>query len=480
VVVPIFAEQALILRRAHHLKFQPGFHSFPGGVIEAADDRPAGPGPGPRDARLAALREMVEEVGLIPPHDSPQSDEQIRRDFNSGKHDQAWGELVRCCDWSRWRYLGVWTTPEYAQQRFETHFFSCQFDAPVPPDSNSEVAHAWWIEREEAHASWRSGALPASPPVLAALDAAFDGATVFFKPGTERDLLCAGGALRYLPLRAPTLPPAAHTNCCLIGGGGVLYAVDPAPVDPDERELLWAHLEALKGQGDVLRGVVLTHLHHDHLGAACWLSERAKVPVYASARTAADLEHGLGSGLSAGGFASQQLPRVTEFLRDGDMLEGGWQVLETPGHAHGHLCLWHASSRSLVAGDMIASGSTILIEPEQGDLKAYLESLDRLAKLNPALVVPAHGMPLALGQEAFRALIAHRLMREEKTHQALQVLGSGSAQDLLPLAYADTPEFLWPLAELSLISHLNKLVVDGRVSQAGPGRWRVDGDLPSA
>ena len=255
---------------------------------------------------------MVEEVGLIPPHNSPQSDEEIRREFNSEKRAQAWDELVRTCDWSRWRYLGVWTTPEYAQQRFETHFFSCQFHAPVAPHNNSEVADAWWVEHASAHAAWRSGALPASPPVLAALDAAFDAVTVFDKPGTARDLLCAGGALRYLPLRAPTLPPAAHTNCCFIGGEGVLYVVDPAPVDADEQTLLWAHLETLRGQGEVLRGVVLTHLHHDHLGAACWLSERAQVPVYASARTAADLEQGLGSGLSAGGFASQRLPKAKE------------------------------------------------------------------------------------------------------------------------------------------------------------------------
>jgi ribonuclease/clavin/mitogillin len=359
--------------------------------------------------------------------------------------------------------------------RFETHFFSCRFDHPIEPRPNDELERAFWLDEAQILADWQAGELPASQPVLAALRAAFHPQEPFEHPGSARELLCAGGGMRYLPLRTPTLPPATHTNCALIGGDGQIFAVDPAAYDPSERQLLWAHLCELERRGERLSGVILTHLHHDHLGAADWLARKAGVAVMATARTRDDLAAGLGSGISAGGNQADHLPTVTQILSEGDRLPGGWEVLETPGHAHGHLCLWQAASRCLVAGDMIASASTILIEPEQGDLISYLESLEKLAGLEPSIILASHGMPLARGGRALRALIAHRLMRETKVVDALERFGKGSLSELVALAYDDTPAELWPLAQLSLHSHLIKLERQKRAVAHADGHWSVDG-----
>jgi glyoxylase-like metal-dependent hydrolase (beta-lactamase superfamily II)/8-oxo-dGTP pyrophosphatase MutT (NUDIX family) len=468
VVVPVCGDQALMIERASTLRFQPGFYSFPGGAIDEGDQGPERPGLGPPEARIAAWRELLEETGILAPGDYALSAEVMRQSLFKGS---SAAELSQGCDWSAWRYLGCWTTPEYAHLRFETYFYSCRFEHRMEARTNTEIERCFWGAAGEIRSAWEAGELPASPPVLAALDAALDGLSCFNKTGDSRDLLSAGGAAYYLPLRAPTLPPASHTNCSFIGSDSYLYVVDPAAVEPSERDVLWQQIEARCAQGSQFAGVLLTHLHHDHIGAAAWLAEKTGRPILASKRTQVDLAAGRGSGVSAGDYELEDLPEVTKLLAEGDELPGGWAVLETPGHAAGHLCFWHAKTRVLIAGDMIASGSTILIEPDQGDMSLYLKSLTRLARLGPKLIIPAHGMPLAQGAKALHNLIEHRLKRETKVLSALQILGRASLSDLVKIAYDDTPEFLWPLAQLSLHSHLLKLSDEGYVSLTQDTLW---------
>ena len=125
----------------------------------------------------------------------------------------------------------------------------------------------------------------------------------------------------------------------------------------------------------------------------------------------------------------------------------------------------------LVVGDMVASVGTILIAPGDGDMRVYLEQLDRLAKLDARVALPAHGEPIAEPVELFRRYIAHRLMRESKVLRALgdHALGR-TAQEILPEAYDDVPPDALPLGLLSRLSHLQKLESEGRVrvSREGP------------
>jgi glyoxylase-like metal-dependent hydrolase (beta-lactamase superfamily II) len=173
--------------------------------------------------------------------------------------------------------------------------------------------------------------------------------------------------------------------------------------------------------------------------------------------------------------------RADRFLEDGDSIEleaGAHEpprrvrVLHTPGHAPGHLCFLDEASRACIVGDMVASVGTILIDPHDGDMLQYLQSLRRLASLAPGLLLPAHGGPIDEPVRVLEYYVAHRLQREARIVAALEVQeGPAPLQTLLPIAYDDTPRALYPLAARALESHLRKLQDEGRVHRDAQGLY---------
>jgi len=264
--------------------------------------------------------------------------------------------------------------------------------------------------------------------------------------------------IELFPAQTPTLLPATHTNSYALGEGDVLL-VEPATPYPDEQRAWLDWAEDLARRGRRLLAILLTHHHVDHVGGAGRLSKELGLPLWAHPKTAERLEE----------------LDVSRTLDDGDeiRLEGApdqlWRVLHTPGHAPGHLCLHEASSGTLVVGDMVASIGTILIAPGDGDMRVYLEQLARLAALDSRTALPAHGEPIGQPSQLFSHYIRHRLMRESKVIEALESAGSrgGTADDLLPHAYADTSRETWPIARLSLVSHLEKLIQEQRAKLDG-------------
>ena len=436
-------DEVLVIQRARELRFQPGYWSFPGGGAEDGD----GDGSPQERATRAAIRECEEEVGVKL---SPSQQDHVR-------------------------LLGRWQTPAYAGPGFDTFFFSLRIDGSRPQiQSNPEVVDWEWMAPERFRQQWRRAEKIAALPVLQALAAAEeDNAPPYTSEDHPRGFLCMGGPALYLPLRTATLPPATHTNCVFLPTDLGFFLVDPAPVDAEERQLLLRCVHAKEVESGPLLGLVLSHLHYDHLGAAGWLAERLRVPVYASEATAEDLKSGAGAGFSAGGASGGQPIHVDRLLEEGDLL-GSWRVLETPGHARGHLCFFDPGSRVLVCGDMCAGQGTILIEPSQGNMAQYLSSLERLAQLEPTLAIPAHGQPLADAATALRNLREHRLYREKKVLRALKTLGPVSTPKLTPTAYDDADPKVWPLAALSVESHLLKLNEDGLAHKAGDVWVAVD------
>lgn len=268
--------------------------------------------------------------------------------------------------------------------------------------------------------------------------------------------LAVGDAVRVLPLVTPTLPPATHTNACLIGSGGEAIVVEPATPHDDERARLLAWLRHHEGLGTHITAIALTHHHVDHVGAADWLRTELGVPL---------LAHELTRSRLAGVIA------IDRTLADGDVLglDGprplAIEVLHTPGHAPGHVCFWEPETRTLVAGDMVAGTGTILVEATDGDVGLYLASLARLDALEPRTIVPAHGAPL--GREVLARYIAHRRAREAKILGALRELGGAREIDeIVPIAYADTPRAAWPFARLATEAHLIELAKHGIVVRA--------------
>ena len=123
-------------------------------------------------------------------------------------------------------------------------------------------------------------------------------------------------------------------------------------------------------------------------------------------------------------------------------------------------------SRALIAGDMVASVGTILVESPDGDMQQYLDSLRAMEALAPSQLLPAHGLPILDARERLQFYVQHRLMREEKIYAALVALGRPARlEELVPIAYADKPAQTWPLALLSTEAHLLKLVRDRRVQR---------------
>ena len=166
-----------------------------------------------------------------------------------------------------------------------------------------------------------------------------------------------------------------------------------------------------------------------------------------------------------------------ELLDDGDLLtvdDGarGFEVLHTPGHASGHLCLLETEGSTLLGGDMAPGLGTTLIDPDEGSMAVYLQQLRRLAERAPARVLPAHGPALVPGGAALEALIAHREAREEKVIAALGPRPQ-SLEAVARRAYADLPPQFAGLGQRSTLAHLEKLRVEGLAEGLGEQGWRL-------
>jgi glyoxylase-like metal-dependent hydrolase (beta-lactamase superfamily II) len=273
----------------------------------------------------------------------------------------------------------------------------------------------------------------------------------------QRPLEIAEGIASF-PARTPTLPPATHTNSYALGSRDVLLVEPATPYEDEQRAFLdWAR--ALSSSGRRLVAIFLTHHHADHVGGAEVLSRELGLPLWAHPQTVNRLR-----GV-----------QVQRTLEDGDelLLEGPapqrWTVLHTPGHAPGHLCLHEPALRCVVAGDMVASVGTILIEPGDGDMAVYLAQLDRLRRLEARVALPAHGAPIENPVALFEKYIEHRGMRESKILQALAAASpdGDTLDELVSRAYDDTPRSIWVIARLSLAAHLVKLVREGRARSDG-------------
>lgn len=271
--------------------------------------------------------------------------------------------------------------------------------------------------------------------------------------GAPPEIVDVADDIAAVAMRTPTLPPATHTHCYLVGRGEMI-AIDPGSPFRDQQDAL---VPILAARGH-LAAVVLTHHHGDHVGGAAALAAATGVPIWAHAATAAAL---------AGRIA------VTRTLVDDEVLAIGGRrvrVVFTPGHAPGHLVFFDEASRALVAGDMVAGVGTILIDPGDGHMATYLASLKRMAGLSPGVLLPAHGPVITDGPGKLAEYVAHRRMREARVRSALAD-DVRSSREICAVAYADTPSVLWPLAERSALAHLQKLVEDGDAVESAEG-WR--------
>jgi recombination protein RecT len=273
---------------------------------------------------------------------------------------------------------------------------------------------------------------------------------------SERPVPLLGNVQR-LTAPNPGAMTGPGTNSYIVGDAATGYLViDPGPNDAEHIGRLWRAT-----QGDI-RMIVCTHSHADHSPGAAPLQalcEKAKPPILglssaptarSSARFAAERELVDGERLVLSGTTAQG-ERLTHTLR----------AIHTPGHAANHVCLVLEEDGLLFSGDHILNGSTTVVDPPDGDMNAYLDSLDKLDAACEAggidFILPAHGYVIGSARAAIAHLKAHRLKREAKIASAMKKLPDGTPEDWLALAYDDVPQRMWPVAARSLAAHVARI-----------------------
>ena len=268
---------------------------------------------------------------------------------------------------------------------------------------------------------------------------------------------------RVLRVTAPngSMMTGPGTNSYFIGapGSDAWALLDPGPDDA-------AHLQALRdaAPGKVTR-ILVTHTHKDHSPGATPLAAEWGVPTLGMVAAYPDWQDTL--------FVP------TQPLRGGERLALGAGVtlraIHTPGHASNHLCYLLEEEKLLFTGDHLMQGSTVVINPPDGDMVAYLASLNALLDEDLEWLAPGHGFLIDEPHEVVRKTVAHRLAREAKVLAAVRVHGPADAQTLLPIVYADTPPKLHGAALRSLQAHLAKLHLDRAVAPDAQGCWSAAG-----
>ena len=514
--------EVLMTRRSMTASFAPGAYVFPGGGIDPADadaashalarHRPQQDGPALTQA-IAAIRESYEELGiLLARHaDGRMADARtlaaLERSAPLLGQCRAQGlELAADAVFM----LARWITDRDLPRRFDVPFLVARMPADQEPVADeSEQFEPVWIRPDEALARHAGGDffivfptirtlqhLQDYPHVDAVLAACASGQPLWSScpragtlhgqearymeqepPYGELELVSPDGQIvhelawqtdRPVPLLRnvqrltapnPGVMTGPGTNSYLVGEPATGHiAIDPGPADSAHLEKLW------RAAGGDIRAIVCTHSHPDHSPGAAPL----QAMVAATGRPAPPIL-GLASNPTARADSQFSPDRA---LSNGELLtltgkapEGETthtlQVVHTPGHAANHLCLLLQEDGLLFSGDHILNGSTTIINPPDGNMADYLDSLDRLDALCAAhgadFILPAHGHVLGNARGAIAHLKQHRLAREAKVIAAMQQLPAGTLEQWVALAYDDVPPRMWPLAQRSLIAHVERI-----------------------
>lgn len=523
--------ETLLLRRAERGDQNSGAWVFPGGLVDAGDraahgccagldddqtSRRLGLPSGGLDFAVAAVRECFEECGLLyaaradgGPVDPSRPDMAAWRPMlhRGGRGiDEMCRELGLRLDASPLVYLSHWVTPIGRPKRFDTRFFIARAPAgqEVVPDGHEITEHRWmcskdalakavglklmtptqktleWIGTQanvDALLAWAAaqrsvplvmprmgtgseGVRPVVPdePAYAELgriDPADRGTGCYeIQPGVPVRL--SDRVIRVTADNGSVMTGPGTNAYLLRGEDNTWTVIDPGPEDA-------AHTRAIlaAAPGPITR-ILVTHSHIDHSPGCRALKALTGATVFGRV---ADFPQGQDEA-----FAPDQV------LSGGERLalapDCTLRVIHTPGHASNHLCFLLEQEATLFTGDHVMQLSTVVINPPDGDMAAYLASLRALSSEALDWLAPGHGFLMAQPRRVLEAIVAHRLRREEKVTHALQAIGrAGTAPELLPLVYADVPERMHGVALRSLTAHLFKLRDEGRATESADGRW---------
>ena len=513
----------LMTRRSATASFAPNAYVFPGGAMDAADEALAAHATRRTTQSalhltqaVAALRETFEELGILLTRDADGNWVQPATVQSMARHGEH-ADLAQQLPQHGLQLaaaevfpLAHWITDRDLSKRFDVPFLVAMMPPGQEPEAdNSEQFEPVWVNPVTALAEHEAGRFFMIFPTIRTLQrlvqypsaeavlAACQGEAPLFTscpragwlndqeerymehepPYGELELVCPDGQMLHHLDWNPTRPTpllrhvqrlTAPNPSVMTGPGTNTYLVgEPATgfgvIDPGPH--LAEHLQRIMDatQGDI-RWIVCTHSHSDHspgakpLQAMVEAAGRAKPPVLGlpSAPTARP-----GSDFTPDrSLQHQELLTLSSKATEPHLIQT-FRVLHTPGHAANHVCLVLEEDGLLFSGDHILNGSTTVIDPPDGNMNDYLQSLDLLTAAceqhHITHILPAHGYVLGQAPAAIAHLKAHRLAREAKVLAALRAKPDGTPKDWVPLAYADTPPRLWPVAERSLLAHLERI-----------------------
>jgi glyoxylase-like metal-dependent hydrolase (beta-lactamase superfamily II) len=260
--------------------------------------------------------------------------------------------------------------------------------------------------------------------------------------------------VRRLTAANPGYMTGPGTNSYLIGPeDGDIAIIDPGPLLDD-------HIAALLAAPGRIRWIFTTHTHPDHSPAAAVIQARTGATV-----------HGMPAPTVGLHQDQSFMPDIVPAHGDRFTLAGCTLVaVHTPGHASNHLCYLLEEDRLLFTGDHVMQGSTVVINPPDGSMTRYIESLKMIRGQGIDYFAPGHGFLIGAPDDMIELLVRHRELREYKTLLAVREAGTASLEALTPVVYDDVPEFKHPWAARSLLAHLEKLREDGAVVEKD-GEW---------
>lgn len=257
----------------------------------------------------------------------------------------------------------------------------------------------------------------------------------------------------------PTKYSYRGTGTYIVGHGDVVV-IDPGPALDHHRDALAAELS-----GERVRAILVTHCHADHSPLAAWLRDETGAPTVAfGPHGAVDLDD-VDADVKV--EESIDLAFVPDVLAaDGDVVAeiGGaaMRAVHTPGHTSNHLCFSLEAEHALFTGDHVMGWSTTVVSPPDGDMRAYVESLAKVAGRHDVMLWPTHGNPITDVEPFLDAYLAHRLERERQVLAQVRA-GSTTIEAMVAVLYADVRDELHKAAGRSVFAHLVKLVGDGLV-----------------
>jgi endoribonuclease LACTB2 len=484
--------EVFLAQRNPKIPFLGGFHAFPGGKVDKEDAGIEVENCADEELKkfiVCAVRETFEEIGVLLVRGGERItkgqrasllDDLISGRFSFAEILENWGLRIDAADF---QYAGFWTTPKFSPVRFKTRFFLAFCPRKQTPQVFGEFVEGEFIAPQDALKLWENAEILISPPVLLTLQTLAESSqqsAISNQPKSEdqrpktvvESLLAQSqkydGKIRYVrfhpfiscfPVRTETLPPATHTNC-FIAGGRELVVIDAASPFAEEQNALHEHIDSLIESGDVVKELILTHLHRDHISGAnalqnhLWEKHHLRVPVAAHRLTAESVKDSV---------------KVERFIEDNEAFNLKINeaetlrlfALHTPGHARGHLCFYDERRGFLLSGDNVLGTGSVLIAPPEGDMKDYLDSLERMKNLpNLKFLCGSHGAAVFDARAKIEEYIAHRLEREKQILRAISE-GAKTASEIAARVYPDLDAKLFSAACESVSAHLTKLSHDG-------------------